>query len=308
MSTRDSDGQTIDAGWLRRLGSDGLAALLRRRPEALAAPAPSSLAELAERLDTPGSVLPALRRLDRPTLQVAEAIAALGGRTDRTALDRLLNTADREAVSCALDALRASALLVGIDTLDLVPGARGAWLRPLGLGPAVAQVLAFHTAGSLRALARNLGIRPPATRKAELLAQVGTALRDSDTVRAVASRAPTPARELLDKVAVTGDGVQDFDYFTPEYHQVRTPVQWAIAHGMLARSGEWDAGLVMPAEVALALRGSEYDAPFDPEPPMVRTTPTDLDHVTRDATAAGQQSYGWSPTCSTRPARYPRPP
>jgi hypothetical protein len=289
VGTRDSDGQTgtIDAGWLRRLGGDGLAALLRHRPEALAAPAPSSLVELAERLDTPGSVLAALRRLDRPTLQVAEAIAALGGRTDRTALDRLLNPANREAVSCALDALRASALLIGIDTLDLVSAARAAWPRPLGLGPPVAQVLAFHTAGSLRALARNLGIRPPATRKAELLAQVSTALHDSDTVRAVASHAPQPARELVYKVAVTGEGVHDFDYFTPEYHQVRTPVQWAIAHGMLTRSGEWDSGLVMPAEVALALRGSQYNAPFDPEPPTVRTTPTDPDHVTQDATAAG---------------------
>lgn len=289
MGTHDSDEQTdtIDAGWLRRLGGDGLAALLQRRPEALAPPAPSSLAELAERLDTHGSVLAALRRLDRPTLQVAEAIAALGGRTDRAALDRLFNTTNRQAVSCALDALRASALLVGVDTLCLIPAARAAWPRPLGLGPAVAQILAVHTAGRLRALARNLGIRPPATRKAELLAQVGTALHDPDAVRAVASRAPAPARELVYKLAVTGETVHDFDYFTPEYQQVRTPVQWAIAHGMLTRSGEWDPGLVMPAEVALALRGSEYTAPLDSAPPTVRTTPTDPEHVTRDATAAG---------------------
>ncbi|BCB84244.1 hypothetical protein [Phytohabitans suffuscus] len=80
----------VTAAWLRRLGEDGLADLLRRRPEAMAVPPPVSLGELAERLATPAATVAALRRLDRPALQVAEALTALGGQAGRPALDRLL--------------------------------------------------------------------------------------------------------------------------------------------------------------------------------------------------------------------------
>src|SRR5262245_21372723 len=99
----------IDAAWLRRLGEDGLAALLKHRPDALAPPVPASLAGVAGRLATPGSTATALRRMDRPTLQVAEAIAALGGQADRAALDRLLGATSAEAqaaVTRALNILR----------------------------------------------------------------------------------------------------------------------------------------------------------------------------------------------------------
>jgi len=71
----------IDASWLRGLGKDRLAEVLTRRPEA-AMPAPGSLNQLAERLTNAESVVAAMRRLNRATLQVAEALAALGGQAD----------------------------------------------------------------------------------------------------------------------------------------------------------------------------------------------------------------------------------
>ena len=77
-----------------------------------------------------------------------------------------------------------------------------------------------------------------------------------------------PARDLLYKVAVTGEVVHDHLYCT-SYQRAQTPAQWAIAHGMLVRAGDWESGLSMPAEVALALRGTGYVAPFDPVPPPV---------------------------------------
>jgi hypothetical protein len=291
VGVREADGWVgmIDAGWLRGLGEEGLASLLRRRPEVLAPPVPASLAELAERLGTPGSVLAALRRLDRPTLHVAEAIAALGGQTDRMALDRLLGATDADtvqAVSGALDTLRGNALLAVDPALILVPAGCAAWPRPLGLGPAVADMLPLPTADDLRAFARNLGIKP-ATRKAALLAQVTAALRDPDTVCATVDQAPAPVRDLLYKVAATGEAMHDFDYYSPRYGQVRTPVQWAVARGMLVRASDWDSGLVMPAEVALALRGPAYTAPFDLVPPTVDRAPADTRHVAEEAAAAG---------------------
>jgi hypothetical protein len=119
------------AAWLRGLGADGLAALLRRRPEALAPPVPTSLAEMSERLAAPGSVVAALRRLNRPTLQVAEVIAALGGHAEPARLDRLLGATSprsRAAVTGALNTLREHALLTAdaILRLDDVIGTRNA--------------------------------------------------------------------------------------------------------------------------------------------------------------------------------------
>src|SRR5439155_12090904 len=210
--------------------------------------------EMSERLAAPGSVVAALRRLNRPTLQVAEVIAALGGHAERARLDRLLGATSppsQEAVTGALNTLREHALLTADPTLRLVPAA-AIWPNPLGLGTPVAEAMARWTAEDLRALAQNVG-RKPATRRSDLLTQVIRDLRDGDRVCAVADRAPAEARNLLYQVAATGETVQDHDYFSPCRDRVRTPVQWGIAHGLLVRAGDGKPGLVMPAAVAVAL-------------------------------------------------------
>ncbi|HEX6655852.1 MAG TPA: hypothetical protein VF153_06535, partial [Candidatus Limnocylindria bacterium] len=63
----------IDVGWLRSLGTDGLARLLERRPEGCRVPVPRALSELAERLAEPAAVLAVLRRLELPAVQVVES-------------------------------------------------------------------------------------------------------------------------------------------------------------------------------------------------------------------------------------------
>ena len=81
----------VEVGWLRSLGADGLARLLERRPEGCREPVPLALSELAERLVEPAAVLAALRRLERPAVQVVEVLAALGGvDVDRAEVARLL--------------------------------------------------------------------------------------------------------------------------------------------------------------------------------------------------------------------------
>src|SRR5436190_17427118 len=153
---------SMDAAALRELGESGLVELLRRRPDLLAPPAPESLADLAERLTMPAGVVGALRRQDRPALQVAEAIAALGGRAPRATLDHLLGVAGPaarpasvpaagpatepaigpvtglaagpDAVDRALSRLREHGLLLPGPDPALVDAARLAWPHPLGLG------------------------------------------------------------------------------------------------------------------------------------------------------------------------------
>src|SRR5258705_11692269 len=94
----------LDGRRLRELGEHRLVELLRQRPDA-ADPALKSLGQLAARLADPMSIVAALRRLDLPTLQVAEAIAALGGHTDRPAVDRQLGATGTRRVDRAIDAL-----------------------------------------------------------------------------------------------------------------------------------------------------------------------------------------------------------
>ena len=289
MSETDQGPSLINAGWLRALGAERLGVLLDRRPDALLAPVPGSLSELADRLNQAPSVLAALRRLDRPTLQIAEALAALGGQADRGALDRLVGVSGRSTTADAdraLATLAGHGLLAGDDRLRLVDAARDAWPSPLDLGPPAAEVLGYRTADELRRQARDLGLRPP-SRKAELLAAVLGALRDPEVVRRVVAGAPPAARELLLKVASTGEPVNDFSYHLPIHNRSDGPVAWAVSRGLLVRNGSWNAGLVVPAEAALALRGPDWTAPFDPIPPRPASAKVSAETVVRDAAAAG---------------------
>ncbi|MEV4535967.1 hypothetical protein AB0J82_19300 [Asanoa sp. NPDC049518] len=263
--------------------------LLRRRPEGLAVPPPVSLGELAERLATPAATIAALRRLDRPVLQVAEALAALGGRAERAILDRLLGaTTDggRADVTRTLETLRANALVLDDATPQLVAAAAAAWPRPLGLGDPVATGLAYRTADQLRSMARHLGVSP-AGRKADILGQVLAYLGDGERIRSLVAGAPADVRDLLDKAAAGGEIEPDPFYYSSYGGRPRTPQAWAIERGLLARTAEWGGELSMPAEVALALRGSGYAAPFDAVAPSVARSAADPATTARAAAAAG---------------------
>ena len=285
-------GVAFDDGWLRGLGPDGLAALLDRRPEAVVPPDPLGLTDLAERLAEPSAVIAALTRLDRPTLQVAEVITALGGTgVSRAAVQRLLGVpgaGSRRDVEAAVDTLSACGLLREADGLFLADSVRIAFDPPLGLGPAAADLLRGRTADDLRVMARNLGVTSTG-RKDVILGAVLAGLRDADHVRAVVNAAPEPARQVLVAAATTGEmPPPDYGYYSVRYSQPTRPMHWAMSRGLMFLLSEWDAtSLVVPAEVALALRGPGYTAPFDPVPPAVARIPVDGAAVAADAVAAG---------------------
>ncbi|MDQ1289893.1 MAG: hypothetical protein QG622_3459, partial [Actinomycetota bacterium] len=140
----------IELSALRSLGHDGLAELLRLRPELLEPRPPASLRELQGRLNHPLITLAAVRRLDLPTLQVLQVLCALRGRATRKEALPLLGsgpgnaagTADTSATDrvAALDraiaTLRARGLLATLtDEGDAAPSSvvQSLWPRPLGL-------------------------------------------------------------------------------------------------------------------------------------------------------------------------------
>jgi len=134
-------------------------------------------------------------------------------------------------------------------------------------------------------VARNLGIKP-AGRKADILDQVLAFLCDAEKVRAVVAAAPADARALLATAAAGGHVEPDHIYYS-SYNRPVTPTAWATARGLLLRTAEWGGELVMPAEVALALRGPAYTAPFDPIAPPVSRSAADPTATARAAAAAG---------------------
>lgn len=155
---------------LRASSDQALATLLRLRPDLLN-PVPTDITQLTARLSSRASALRALERLDRFTLQTAEALAALPDGSPGTMLRDLLagparvkahpgaEPVERAAVIAALPralaALRERALLWGPDSAPrLVIAVREA-LAPsagtpggTGLGPTLAEA--------------TLGMSPPA--------------------------------------------------------------------------------------------------------------------------------------------------
>jgi hypothetical protein len=244
--------------------------------------------ELAERMADPQAVVTALRRLDLPTLQVTEALAALGG--DQVAEDRLERllgvpaTASSADVQAAVTTLEQHGLAWRSAGICLVAPAREAFGPPLGLGPPAGALLELLTVEDLRLIVRNLGLRAPA-RKAELVQVACAALCDTGRLLAVLQRAPRQTQELLVAIAIGETDEYQYETFS-RYSRVESPGQWAMSHGLLVQAGAWDAALLMPAEVGLALRGPTYSAPFDPQPSDVAWTAIDPTAIRNEAIAA----------------------
>lgn len=280
---------------LRLLGPDELADLLRRRPDVLAPVPPRSLAELVARLTHPVNLRAALQGLSLPTLQVAEVLAALGETADRARLDALLGIAPGDplsgSVERALDELRERFLIVG--GYRLLPQVREQWAAPLGLDADVESFATSSTVDDLRAFLANLDVPRAAGRKAELVARLVGFLGDGDNVRQLVASAPPGLAEQLRAVAHGRRHLSSYAWYSPRSARYggpsRNPLEWALARFLLVRQ-DWTPVLRMPAEVALALRGPGWTAPFTPDAPAVRWVTQDPDAVARSSVAASAQA------------------
>ncbi|MEU3688088.1 helicase C-terminal domain-containing protein [Streptomyces narbonensis] len=273
---------------LRARGDDGLAALLRARPDLLG-PVPNDLTQLATRAGTRGSVIRAIERLDRFALQTAEALAVGPDPTPYPVLLGLLagDEGDPEieaALPGAVALLREQALVWGEDErLRLVRTARELLApsaqhpSPTGLGPTVAEATSGMSPGRVQEIITAAGLTPT-----------------HDPVSAVAALTElftdrTRMGELLDTAPPEALAVLDRLVWGPPYGEVTAnpapPVRWLRDRGLLlpvsART------MVLPREVALHLRGGR--AHRSPEPvapePVVRR---DYRPQVVDSAAAGQ--------------------
>jgi hypothetical protein len=157
----------------------------------------------------------------------------------------------------------------------------------LGLGPPADEFLNDLTNRRLHSMCKALGVAPQGAGKAHHIAAIILVLLDGERLRSLVATAPAAMRRVLEQMASRG-GVLVFEhaYGLPPSVQLDSELEWAIDRGLLFPTAPWSGEFVMPAEAALALRGPDYTAPFDPREPACPRAPVAPDIVTRDAAAA----------------------
>lgn len=281
------------SAWLGNRTAEQLADLLVARPDVRYAPPPATMGELAERLSRTAGVRQALYHLDRPALQVVEVLQVLGDHATRAGLAAFLGVpVSHSTLVAALRRLQDFALgwPDGEDRLRLAGPLRHLDPAPLLLGEPVAALLANRPVDALRTIAGNLAVRPP-RRKQDLVAAAAAGLSDHEAVRALLAQAPAQTRKLVTEMAwhgpiltaATGD-----NYHLPRPYD--RFIRWALDRGLLVEV-EW-ATMMLPREVALAVRGPDYHAPFDPEPPAVIVVDDDPAAVAGEAAGAAGRALG----------------
>ncbi|MGW7595354.1 hypothetical protein ACWGK9_40590, partial [Streptomyces rubiginosohelvolus] len=166
----------------------------------------------------------------------------------------------------------------------MVASLRQAWDAPLGLDAPLEELLEGVTSEELRGMLVALGIKPPGTRQ-QRTAAVLEHHGDPQRVAEVIAKAPSAARQLLERQAKSEPQHTEFVAFGAAMADVPPGERWALDRGFLIRNRHGYGPGRMPAEVTLALRGSDWSAPFDPVPPVAETVPVPAVEVERKATA-----------------------
>ncbi|MEU8521358.1 helicase C-terminal domain-containing protein [Streptomyces sp. NBC_01216] len=273
---------------LRARGDEGLAALLRARPDLLN-PVPNDLTQLATRAGTRGSVVRALERLDRFTLQTAEALAVAPDPAPYPVLLALLTGDEGDpdieaALPRTLEALREQALVWGADDrLRLVRTARELLLpspqhpSPTGLGPTVAEATSGMSPGRIQEIIATAGL--PATHDpVSAVVSLTGLFTDRERMGALLDTAPPDALTVLDRLV-----------WGPPYGEVTAnpapPVRWLRDRGLLLPASP--RTVVLPREAALHLRGGRAHRAPEPHPPSLTVLREYRPQVV-DSAAAGQ--------------------
>jgi hypothetical protein len=277
--------------WLATLDGDGLAEILLRRPETLAAPCPGSLTGLAARLQERRHAIAALRELPLPAVQLVEVIQACG--TPAAPLERVAAALGRPPGDPDLDAtlcVLAKRALVWSDG-DELRMAGPLWTvfdHPLGLGAPAARLLDRVPMSDLRRVADALGVPPGQGRSATARA-VADELSDEDVVTRLARNAPAATRALLSHAAARGPLVLAPLRYAGGPRDLPEGAAWAAERGLLLPDG-WEH-LHLPGEVGRTLRG-DRSAPFDPRPPHLPTAAVPPAEVAGEAAAAAAAGIG----------------
>ncbi len=272
---------------LRSRPDAGLVELLRLRPD-LATPSPADVTALAIRAATRASVQRALDRLGLSDLQVVEALAATTEPARDAEVARLLGRPlDRTA--SALSRLHDQALVWGRpDAWRLLRSAKDVLgPYPAGLGPPVAEALDRRSPRRIEGLAHDLGLTPTGDPDGTV-AVIAAHLADPEQLESLLAEAPAGAREILTRLT-WGPPVGEVTGADREVSADATrPVDWLLAHGLLAVA---DPGhVVLPREIAVHLRGGRIHDPSSGDAPPLTGPVRDPELVDRTAGSSAAEA------------------
>jgi len=281
---RAKDAPRTLADVIRGWDDAALRALLARRPD-LASPTPADTSQLTSRACTRASVNRVLDRVDRLTLAVVEALAALPEPIDRAQVAALVGT-PQDVADETLHRLRGLALLWGPDDdLRLVRAVHEVLgPNPAGLGPWLTKALGGYVPARLQRIAGDLGLDTTGD-KHKLCDRIAEHLSDDATLRALVEDAGTDASAVLDRLAwgpptgrLEGAG-RDVDVAGAS-----SPVERLLARGLLVATDS--RNVVLPREVGLYLRGGRLTREPVHAPPPVEGPVHDGERVDRAAAGA----------------------
>lgn len=231
----------------------------------------------------------ALERLDRFTLQTAQALAVA---PDPAAYDDLLALLAGDAADPAVTAVLPRALTVlreqalvwgGTDRLRLVRTARELLApspqhpSPTGLGPTVAEATAGMSPGRVQEIVAAAGLT--STHDAvSAVASLTSLFTDRKRMAALLDSASPDSVDVLRRLV-----------WGPPYGQITAEpaahLRWLLDRGLLLPTAP--GTVVLPREVALHLRGGRAHRSTEPLPPGVEPAATHRPQVVDNA-AAGQ--------------------
>ncbi len=172
--------------------------------------------------------------------------------------------------------------------LCMVEAFREAWDSPLGLEAPLEELLTDTSSDELRSMLAALGVRPPNTKR-QRLAALTEHHSDPVLIASVIADAPADARDVLEGRARTDSSAPHepgFIGYGAPHPDCEPGARWALDRGLLVQDLYRYSAAHMPLEVALALRGPGWSAPFDPVPPSVQLISVTEAEVEREAAAA----------------------
>lgn len=254
------------AEYLSGLDEASLTQLLEARPDVRIEPVPRGFTQLAQRLGGADSLVVALRMVNRDTIVVGKAIAALGASATVLDVARLLG-APEHVVRDAVAELRERGLTwTSSGTLCLPERLEAHYSAEIGGNRPVAKIARSVLVEDLRTAAAALGVAVDGLRKSELITRLSEVMAQARSLVTVVAGLPKPARNRLDEFR---RGYTDFysGYGDPRPRGGGDPTGLLLNSGLLLRvNGRPE----LPKEVAVAAWLAERELPLTGRPDIPR--------------------------------------
>lgn len=243
------------AEYLCGLDEAALTALLQGRPDVRVQPVPRGFAQLAQRLGGAESLAAALRTVNRDTVVVGQAVAALGASATLQGLVRLLGAPEHLVRAGVAELYGRGLAWDSAGVLCLPERLETHWSAEIGGGRPVSKIARSALAEDLRTAVGAFGARADGLRKPELVARLSELMADLPALARTVAQLPAPAAERLGAFRRSHHGHYS-ELGRPRPRGAGDPNEALIAAGLLLRVNNRPE---LPREVAVAGWLAEHD-------------------------------------------------